>query len=492
MTARLKTEKINKLICAFLVCAVLLTAGLTAVRAESADTSAAQPEAPAETPAKKDLTVNTAIVYCVDTEQILYEKDGGRVLAPGPITKLMTVMVAYDVLKENKKLMSEIVNIQATWLKNCYTPGDRSTPYLGLAAGENYTLEYLFATTLVANANDACAVLVRYCADSFLGGEAGFLDRMNQKAQELGMTSTHFYSTTGFNGTSSFTTARDVMKLATAFYRYNDLVTLSDNFSYQRIRNKNYLNCDKQVAGYLYLGATGAIAGQATNDGNYSIVTYYEKEGLTYAFAVLGGPGEHIDSDGTHWFDEGNAYQDIHAMIPWALDTYDYVSLCEDNKIMAELRIGKDSENDHLIVVPEETVELLLTKEDRDALETVITFDENRVFDSEFNGTSVKTIEAPVEAGEYLGKAQFVLNGKAIAEVSLVARDNVSTNQLLSGLHAIRDFLFGSEQMRKILLVILILLIVWAVLALAVFIIRIVLKKRRKNMVAKQKDQKKK
>ncbi|MBP5230799.1 MAG: D-alanyl-D-alanine carboxypeptidase [Clostridia bacterium] len=428
-----------------------------------------------------DVAKNTAIVYCVDTEQVLYEKDSDRILAPGPVTKIMSAMIAYDVMKENKKLMSEIVNIQSSWLKNCYTPGDRSTPYLGIAAGENYTLEYLFATTLVANANDACAVLVRYCADSFLGGEAGFLDLMNQRAQELGMTSTHFYSTTGFNGSSSFTTARDVMKLAAAFYRYNDLVELSDSFSYQRIRNKNYLICDKQVSGYLYVGAVGLIAGQSSNEGNYSVLTYYEKDGLTYAFAVMGAPGEHIDADGTHWFDDNNAYADIHRLIPWTLESYKFVTLCSETQIMAELRVGRESDNDHLIVVPDRTVERLMMNPDREAMQTEIVFRSERVFDTDFNGSTVKTIEAPVEAGEELGTATFYLNGEAIAEVALVARDAVKTNALLSGLNSIRDFLFGSEAMRKITTAVLILIGVWAVLALTVFIIRTVLRRRQKK-----------
>ena len=437
---------------------------------------------PASEPPASEVTVNTAIAYCVDTEQILYEKDGGKILSPGPITKLMTAMVAYDILKENKKLMSEIVSIQSAWLRNCYTPGDRSTPYLGIAAGENYTLEYLFATTLVANANDACAVLVRYCSESFLGGEADFLSRMNERAQELGMDSTHFYSTTGFNGTTSFTTPRDVMKLVTAFYRYNDLVTLSDSFTYQKIRNKNYLICDKQVAGYLYVGSIGLIAGQATNEGNYSVVTYYEKDGLSYAFAVMGAPGEHIDADGTHWFDEGNAYKDMHSLIPWALESYRYVTLCDENQIMAEFRVGTKSDEDHLIVVPEQKLERLLMNAERETMETEMTFDPDRVFDSEFNGKTLKTIEAPVSAGEVVGHVRFLLKGEVLAETDLIARDSVTSNSLLSGLHSIRDFLFGSEQMKKIMRVVLILVIVWAVLALAVFVIRLILKRRRKRM----------
>ncbi|MBO4366892.1 MAG: D-alanyl-D-alanine carboxypeptidase [Clostridia bacterium] len=463
----------NKWIAGILIGVVLLLCVPAGAGAESE---------PAPEPVSSDVTVNTAIAYCVDTEQILYEKDGGKILAPGPITKLMTAMVAYDILKENKKLMSEIVSIQSAWLRNCYTPGDRSTPYLGIAAGENYTLEYLFATTLVANANDACAILVRYCSESFLGGEANFLSRMNERAQELGMTSTHFYSTTGFNGTTSFTTPRDVMKLVTAFYRYNDLVTLSDSFTYQRIRNKNYLICDKQVAGYLYVGSIGLIAGQATNEGNYSVVTYYEKDGLTYAFAVMGAPGEHIDADGTHWFDEGNAYKDIHSLIPWALDNYRYVTLCDENQIMAEFRVGTKSDEDHLIVVPALKLERLLMNAERETMETEITFDPNRVFDSEFNGKTLKTIEAPVNAGEVVGHVRFLLKGEVLAETDLIARDSVTSNSLLSGLHAIRDFLFGSEQMKKIMRVVLILIIVWAVLALAVFIIRLILKRRRKRM----------
>lgn len=469
-------KRLKRIICVVCTMLILLMIPANAVLAETSSTTE-----------KKDiydssnLTVNAAMASCVDTEQVLYEKDGDKIFSPGIVTKLMALMVAYDIFQENKQLMSEMVTVTSAWLKNCYTAGDRSTPYIGLAEGNTVTLEYLFATSLVANANDSCAVLVRYCSDSFLSSEAEFLEKMNERAKEIGMTNSHFYSTTGYNGGASYTTARDVTKLAAAFYRYNDLVELSSKYSYQKIRNKNYLLCDKQVSGYLYVGAIGALAGQATNEGNYSIVTYFERDGLAYAFVVLGAPGEHIDADGTHWFDEGNAYSDIHKLIPWAVDSFKYVKLCESTQILDELRIGEDSDTDHVMVCPAESVERLIMNPDKNKLETIITYKEDRVFDSEFNGKTVKTITAPVTAGEILGTAKFVLNGEQLAEVDLVARDSIDTNSLLAGLNNIRDFLFGSEAMRKIIRVLIILVIIWVVLAIAVFVIRILLKKRKKK-----------
>lgn len=477
--------------CLLLAILVVLSAVVIAVAAEpetsdvsgeSAGTSSEESSVPEFDPKGDFSSVNPAMAFCLDTEQVLYENGVDRVLPAGVITKMCALMVAYDLLSQTDRPLTTRVTIEEDWIRDSYVPADRSTPYLGIKAGEEYTLEYLFTTTLVAGASDACSAIVRYCASQILReSEQGFLAKMNEKAGELGMENTRFAAATGKQGASSMTTVRDAMKLLAAFYSYNDLVLASDCATYGTIKNKNCLKCDFFVSNYLNKSVTGLMAGQATNEGNYSVATYKVVDGVVYAYLVMGASGERIDTDGTHWFDPGNAYEDINHLIRWTDANYELMTLCEPDTLIYELRMGDGAETDHLILVPDSPVELLVFRPDQTKLKTDVKFTE-QVYESEYNGKDVLCIDAPVKQGTVLGTITFLYDGKVLATRNLIARDSVEINDLRQAMSRIRSFLFDGP-MSKIILIVAILVGLWILLALALFVYRIVqtVKKRKKS-----------
>lgn len=429
-------------------------------------------------PAAEFTAANPAAAYCISTDQMLYENRAGETFAPGVVTKLAALMVARDILISCNIPMNTEIEVDAAWVINRYIAGDRSSPYLGLSGGERYTLEYLFATSLVANANDSCAVLVNYCAGLMNSNEQAFLDRMNQKATDLGLTNTSFGDTVGF-GNRGYTTATDAAKIVGAFYYYDDLVKLSDCITYGKIRNKNYLKCGLTLKGYVLEGAIGLIAGQASNQGNYCVLTAYEKDGIAYAFAVLGASGEKIE-DNERWFDAGNAYEDIRAMIPHVTKAYGFLTVCKTEDILAEVRMGGGAEKDFLLLVPEKTIEMMVADPESAPIQSHITYDESRIYESEVNGKTWKTLDAPVRQGDVLGSVTYTQNGVVLATVALVAKDSVEPDTLKNTFAQLHDFLFNGP-MGLIVKIILFTLLAWLVLALVAVIIRIVrwVKKRK-------------
>lgn len=415
---------------------------------------------------------NPAAAYCIGTQQMLYENRENESFAPGVLTKLMALMVASDLLDATGRSMSDKITVKADWVNNTYIPGDRSTPYLGLREGDECTLEYLFASSLVANANDACSALVHYCAEELMVGTTDdFLKRMNDKAAEIGLENTVFGDTIGLGGLGK-TTARDAVRLAAAFYPYNELVKLSDCYSYGSLKNKNYLKCDYVMSGYLLEGAVGLIAGHATNEGNYCVVTFYEKDGIAYAFAVLGASRERQE-DGSRWFDAGNAYEDMHGLVPYVRDSFGFVQLCTDSDLITEVRLGGGAEKDFLILVPAENIEQMISKPEGSSIQTQITYNKERVYESEFNGKTVMTVDAPVKQGDVLGTVSFVLNGNVLATTDLVARDSVEVNTLKNAVEHARIFLFDGP-MGMIIEIIIWVIIAWIALAILLALIRFI------------------
>lgn len=474
-------------LCLLLAILTVLSAAVFAVAAEPETSESSGAETSEESsesefdPTGDFSSRNPAMAFCVDTKQVLYENRADEILSAGVITKLCALMVAHDLLRSTDRPLTTRVTLEDEWIRDSYIAGDRSTPYLGLKAGEEYTLEYLFTATLVSGASDACCALVRYCASQIMQeSEQGFLAKMNEKAGELGMENTRFTTTTGKGGAASMTTVHDAMKLVAAFYSYNELVVASDCATYGSLKNKNYLLCDYFVEGYLNRNVTGLIAGQATNEGNYSVVTYRVEDGKVYAFLVMGAPGERIDTDGTHWFDPGNAYDDINHMVSWTSANYDFLTLCKKDDLMYELRMGDGAETDHLILVPEKAVEMLVFRPDPNELKTELSFADT-VYTAEHNGKEVLCVDAPVKQGTVLGTVTFLHKGEVLVKLNLVARDSVEINDLRQAMTRIRAFLFEGP-MSKIIRIVLILVGLWVLLALALFVYRVVqyFKKRKK------------
>lgn len=484
----------KKLLCAVMALALLLpvlTFGTAAEPSSADDVFAAN---------------NSAVAYCIDTEQVLYENNAEAEHAPGVTAKLMALMVAYDLVENTGRKLSEKVKVQGDWVRDSYVPGDRSSPYLGLTQGDECTLEYLFACSLVSNANDACAALVGYCVDELMMTTTEeFVQRMNQKASDLEMRSTFYADAIGFGGKGK-TTASDVVKLAKAFYLYDELVKLSDRDVYNRnIWNKNYLECDKFLQGYRMDEAIGLIAGHSTNQGGYHLITFAEieyevvssqkkpvQEGekddekekefvvKPFVFVVMGGSRERQESDGSRWFDPGNAYDDMHGMVPYVLNSNTYYRLCigkEDPKnvtLLADLRLGGGAEAGILRLLPAETLELMAPNPGGAEVKTVLEYDE-RVYEVEKGGKVYMAVDAPVKQGEVLGKASFVLNGEVIGTVDMVAEKSVEVNTLLSAKNQLFSFLFEGP-MGVILKWVLIIILAWVALAVLLWLIRLVIR----------------
>ena len=105
----------KKLLCTLLACLLLLPVLLLSVGAE--------PETVPLFAAN-----NSAVAYCIDTEQILYENKAEEVHAPGVTAKLMALMVAYDLLENTGRKLSEKITVNGSWVRDTYIPGDRSSP----------------------------------------------------------------------------------------------------------------------------------------------------------------------------------------------------------------------------------------------------------------------------------------------------------------------------------------------------------------------------
>lgn len=152
-----------------------------------------------------------AFMQDLSSGAVLYQRDADRRMPPASMAKMMTVYVAFDMIKKGELKLDQMITVRPeTWAK---WHGSQAGSTMFLSPNENVSVENLLKGIVTLSGNDACVVL----AEGISGTEQTFTDRMNAQAKRLGLTNSHFGTANGWpdNGVT-YVTARDLAHLATA------------------------------------------------------------------------------------------------------------------------------------------------------------------------------------------------------------------------------------------------------------------------------------
>lgn len=171
--------------------------------------------------AAPDFQTPAPIAYMIDMSSgaVLYSKDPDRRMPPASMAKMMTVYVAFGLLKSGQIKANQLFDVRPETWQQWHGPKAGSTMFL--STGEKVSVDNLLKGIVTLSGNDACVVL----AEGISGTEQGFASLMNQQAAKIGLTNSHFGNSNGWpdNGVT-YVTARDLAKLAQATIRdYPDL-----------------------------------------------------------------------------------------------------------------------------------------------------------------------------------------------------------------------------------------------------------------------------
>ena len=152
--------------------------------------------------AKPNIQARTGILIDYHSEEILYELDPDSQIYPASMTKIMTAIVAFDLLKKNKLSLDDKFIIS----ENAWRLSQAGYSSMFIMINDEVSVENLLKGIIIASGNDACVAL----AEGIAGSESNFSDMMNEKAGEIGMTSTNFSNSSGINDPDNVSTARDI------------------------------------------------------------------------------------------------------------------------------------------------------------------------------------------------------------------------------------------------------------------------------------------
>ncbi len=152
--------------------------------------------------ASPNIQARTAILVDYHSDEILFELDPDSQIYPASMTKIMTAIVAFDLLKKNQLSLDDKFTIS----ENAWRLSQAGYSSMFIMINDQVSVENLLRGIIVASGNDACVAL----AEGIAGSESNFADMMNEKAGEIGMTSTNFTNSSGINDPDNISTVRDV------------------------------------------------------------------------------------------------------------------------------------------------------------------------------------------------------------------------------------------------------------------------------------------
>lgn len=295
-------------------------AGVTA----STDTGIKPPPIPAppQVPAKG--------YYLIDyrTNQVLASYNENERLEPASLTKLMTGYAVFHALKDGRIRLDDTVRI---------SPYARSQEgsRMFVEVGSTVSVEDLIRGMIVQSGNDATVALAEHVA----GSEPVFVDLMNQYAQQLGMTSTHFQNSPGMPGPEHYTTARDIAILSAAlireypeYYKYYS----EREFTWNKITQPNR-------NGLLYrgIGVDGLKTGH-TESAGYCLVSSAERDGMRLVSVVMGAPSIRAREDASA------------ALLNYAFGFYQTRQIYAAGQPLLNVRVWKGEADNVTLSVPQD------------------------------------------------------------------------------------------------------------------------------------------
>ena len=152
--------------------------------------------------ASPNIQARTAILIDYHSDEILFELDPDSQIYPASMTKIMTSIVAFDLIKNNKLSLDDKFTIS----ENAWRLSQAGYSSMFIMINDQVTVEDLLKGIIIASGNDACVAL----AEGIAGSESNFSDMMNEKAGEIGMTSTNFTNSSGINDPDNISTVRDI------------------------------------------------------------------------------------------------------------------------------------------------------------------------------------------------------------------------------------------------------------------------------------------
>ena len=335
-----------------------------------------------------EIAAPSAILMDAATGTILYEENAHERLAPASVTKVMTLLLVMEAIDSGVLSWDDTITASAA-------AAAKGGSQVYLEEGEQMSVRDMVKSVTVSSANDCATAL----AEAISGSETAFVEKMNERAQELGMTDTHFVNCTGLdddpNAKEHLTSAYDIAVMSRELLKHDEIKEFTTIWM-DSVRDGQFglSNTNKLVR--FYQGTTGLKTGY-TSAAGFCISASAERDGMELIAVVL------------HCASSTDRFESAKALLDYGFANYGLASAAPETPLPA-VRVELGTAPAVQTVLREEQP-ILVEKSILQSVEREVTVQD--------------TVQAPVEQGQRLGTIRLYSGENTLAEVPLVAAEAV-------------------------------------------------------------------
>ena len=359
-----------------------------------------------------EIKARTAILQDFLSGEILYEKEPDRSIYPASMTKIMTSIIAFDLIKSGDLTLDEkFIISEKAWRLS--TSGYSS---MFVMVNDEVSVENLLRGIIVASGNDACIAL----AEGIAGTEEEFAIMMTSKAQEIGMSNTNFANSSGINDPDNYSTVKDIMimshYLIKNYPEYYEWFSEKE-FTWDRTGGDPITQGNRNPLLYKNIGADGIKTGYLAVE-KYSLASSLERKGRRL-IAVASG------------FETKNSRsRESSKLLTYGLTNFDLVEINKSGEDFdsVDVWLGK---KDFVKVYTKEDIYKIIKKGQKKLLKVKMLYE--------------GPVEAPISKGQVLAKLRIIYDDELIDEYDLLAKEQVNKVNIFSRLMKSLNYLIWGD-----------------------------------------------
>jgi len=365
-----------------------------------------------EVVAKIEVDASYVILQDHLSGDILYEKYPDEKIYPASMTKIMTSIVVFDLLKKEETSLDEKITIS----EKAWRMSQSGYSSMFIMLNDQVSVEDLLKGIIIVSGNDACVAL----AEGLSGTEKDFVMLMNEKAEEIGMYNTNFNNSSGINDSQNYSTVRDILKMSRhmienypEYYTYFKETT----FTWNRTGGDPITQGNRNPLLYKNIGVDGIKTGFLT----------VEKYSLASSINV---GDRRINAVASGFKTKNSRSRESVKMLNWGLRTFDSIQVAKKNEVIVSLDVWLGKKNKVDIIV-EEDIYLTVPKRKKKIVKAVIEYK--------------APLKAPILKGQKIGFLNVYVSGELKKKINIISAEKIEKANIFSRLFKSFNFLVWGD-----------------------------------------------
>jgi len=359
-----------------------------------------------------EVDVDHLIVQDYLSGTILYEKDADESIYPASMTKIMTVIVAFDLLKKGETTLDEKITIS----EKAWRMSQSGYSSMFIMLNDQISVENLLKGIIIVSGNDACVAL----AEGLSGTEKDFVILMNEKAEELGMESTNFNNSSGINDPDNYSTVRDILVMShymiknyPEYYSYFK----ETSFTWDRTGGDPIKQGNRNPLLYKNIGSDGIKTGFLTVE-KYSLASSIKLDERRIIAVGSGFNTKNIRS------------RESQRILNWSIRKFDTIMVVKKDELFTNLEVWLGKKN-KVAVVASEDFYLTVPKRKKKTIKAIL----------KYEGPLI----SPIKKGDLVGVLHIYVSDELVKKIDVISDEDIKRSNIFSRIFKSLNYLVWGD-----------------------------------------------